>query len=83
MAKKLSPGTSALGVKLLVKCSATDDLPAPGGPVITISSPTATQSMNTIYAARVLRCRRHWLRTRLVASGVAAQSANAHCPMSR
>ena len=38
MAKKLSPGTSALGSNRLAKCSDTEDLPAPGGPVITIRS---------------------------------------------
>src|SRR5215203_4204324 len=44
MPKKASPGTSALVFHRLASSSDTEDLPAPGGPVTTTSSPTAALS---------------------------------------
>src|SRR4029450_5099745 len=44
MAKKVSPGTSALGVRKVASWPATEDFPAPGGPVTTTNSPIAALS---------------------------------------
>ena len=70
MAKKASPATSALGVRLSAKCSETEDLPAPGGPVTTTSSPIAALSLIVVMARghgpaerwerMVPECDAHW-----------------------
>src|SRR4029453_16159792 len=44
MAKKVSPGTSVLGVRKVASWPATVDFPAPGGPVTTTNSLIAALS---------------------------------------